>query len=234
MTDAKALRREFLPNFRGPAKAAGDFAGDPAAGSVRNKRLTAPTRHAALRRVVRKSSVLRKPRAVRRNAALYLLLSVAVSVIPWLAALSAAPAARSDESRYGEFYTQPDPLPQGQPGDVIRTEPSRLVSEPSGQLGAFVGTGTRIMYRSTDARGKPVAATGKYIEPDVPWPGKGAAPLLAYAPMPYRMGEQCAPLRLFNQGIHASLRTCFDLMFRVTGRFNGVPTTPNCAEIQNE
>ena len=122
-----------------------------------------------------------------------------------------APVARADDRNYEEFYTPPSPLPPGQPGDLIRTEPSRLVLEPSGQLGAYVGTGTRIMYRSTDARGKPVAVTGTYIEPDVPWPGNGPRPLLAYATGPYGAGEQCAPSRLFNQGIHFSQG--FDLMF---------------------
>ncbi|EUA64758.1 triacylglycerol lipase domain protein [Mycobacteroides abscessus 1948] len=32
------------------------------------------------------------------------------------------------------------------------------------------------MYRSTDNNGKPVAATGTYIEPDNPWPGDGPRP----------------------------------------------------------
>lgn len=129
------------------------------------------------------------------------------------------PVVRSDESPYLEFYTPPQPLPAGQPGDLIRTEPSRLVLEPSGQLGHFVGTGTRIMYRSTDAQGHPVAVTGTYIEPDNPWPGNGPRPLLAYATAPFGMGEQCAPSRLFNQGIHASLQTGFDLMFNLEEGF---------------
>lgn len=129
------------------------------------------------------------------------------------------PDARADESQYWAFYTPPDPLPAGVPGDLIRTEPSRLVLEPSGQLGSFVGTGTRIMYRSTDAQGHPVAVTGTYIEPDVAWPGSGPRPLLAYATAPYGMGEQCAPSRLFNQGIHASLDTGFDLMFNLEEGF---------------
>jgi triacylglycerol lipase len=219
MTATDTLRRVYLLNFRGPGKAPGDFAEDAGAKSVRNMRLTAPTRHAALRRVARKRSVLRRLRAFRRNASLCVLLSVVVSVIPWPAAVSAAPAARADEGQYEEFYTPPDPLPPGEPGDLIRTEPSRLVLEPSGQLGAFVGTGTRIMYRGTDATGKPVAVTGTYIEPDVPWPGNGPRPLLAYATAPYGMGEQCAPSRMFNQGIHASLQTGFDLMFNLEEGF---------------
>ena len=148
--------------------------------------------------------------------ALGTVLAVVVGGIP---AVVAIPGARADESRYWEFYTPPDPLPVGGNGDLIRTEPSRLVLEPSGQLGSFVGTGTRIMYRSTDAQGKPVAVTGTYIEPDVPWPGNGPRPLLAYATAPYGMGEQCAPSRLFNQGIHASLDSGFDLMFNVEEGF---------------
>lgn len=126
-----------------------------------------------------------------------------------------APTATADETPYLAFYTPPDPLPAGRPGDLIRTEPSRLVLEPSGQLGSFVGTGTRIMYQSTDAQGRPVAVTGTYIEPDVPWTGTGPRPLIAYATIPFGMGEQCAPSRLFNQGIHASLDTGFDVMFNM-------------------
>ena len=59
------------------------------------------------------------------------------------------------------------------PGDLIRTEPSRLVLEPSGQLGAIFATGTRIMYRSTDARGNPIAVTGTYFEPYNPGRARG-------------------------------------------------------------
>jgi hypothetical protein len=61
--------------------------------------------------------------------------------------------------------------------------------------------------------------TGTYIEPDVPWPGNGPRPLLAYATAPYGLGEQCAPSRMFNQGIHASLQTGFDLMFNLEEGF---------------
>lgn len=107
-----------------------------------------------------------------------------------------------NEDEYAEFYTPPDPLPPGQPGDVIRSEPSRLVLEPSGQLGAIMATGTRIMYRSTDARGNPMAVTGTYFEPFNPWPGQGPRPLLIYGPGTQGQGDQCAPSRQFNQGIH--------------------------------
>lgn len=109
-----------------------------------------------------------------------------------------------NEDQYAEFYTPPDPLPPGAPGDLIRTEPSRLVLEPSGQLGAIMAAGTRIMYRSTDSRGNPMAVTGTYFEPQNDWPGKGPRPLIVYGPGTQGQGDQCAPSRQFNQGIHWS------------------------------
>ena len=128
-------------------------------------------------------------------------ISRVLSVAALLLAFCAAPS-HADESQYPEFYTPPNPLPAGAPGDLIRTEPSPLRLEPSGQLGHFVATGTRIMYRSTDAHGNPIAVTGTYFEPDNPWPGPGPRPLISYAVGTIGMGEQCAPSRLFNQGIH--------------------------------
>lgn len=107
-----------------------------------------------------------------------------------------------NEDEYQAFYTPPDPLPDGPPGDLIRTEPSRLVLEPSGELGAIMATGTRIMYRSTDARGNPNAVTGTYFEPYNDWPGQGPRPLIVYGPGTQGQGDQCAPSRQFNQGIH--------------------------------
>ncbi len=107
-----------------------------------------------------------------------------------------------NENEYVAFYTPPDPLPPGMPGDLIRSEPSRLVLEPSGQLGAILATGTRIMYRSIDSRGNPMAVTGTYFEPHNPWPGAGPRPLVVYGPGTQGLGDQCAPSRQFNQGIH--------------------------------
>jgi hypothetical protein len=171
-------------------------------------------------------SIVTCVRSMPQSAAARWRLTLRAVVASWLVAAAvfsvAGPFIRpayADEGGYLAFYTPPQPLPPGQPGDLIRTEPSRLVLEPSGQLGRYVGTGTRIMYRSNDAQGNPVAVTGTYIEPDVPWPGRGPRPLLAYATIPYGMGEQCAPSRLFNQGIHASLDTGFDVMFNVESGF---------------
>lgn len=116
-----------------------------------------------------------------------------------------------NEDEYQEFYTPPDPLPPGAPGDLIRAEPSRLVLEPSGQLGMIMADATRIMYRSTDVHGNPMAVTGTYFEPYNEWPGGGPRPLLVYGPGTQGQGDQCAPSRQFNQGIH--WRPFLDLAF---------------------
>lgn len=116
-----------------------------------------------------------------------------------------------NEDEYQAFYTPPDPLPPGAPGDLIRTEPSRLVLEPSGQLGMIMADATRIMYRSTDIHGSPIAVTGTYFEPYNEWPGGGPRPLLVYGPGTQGQGDQCAPSRQFNQGIH--WRPYLDLAF---------------------
>jgi hypothetical protein len=60
----------------------------------------------------------------------------------------------------------------GPPGDLIRAEPSRIALDPAGH-GKYSGTGTRIMYHSTDGRGQPVAVSGMYFEPNNPCPGRG-------------------------------------------------------------
>jgi triacylglycerol lipase len=146
-----------------------------------------------------------------RSLAVVVLLALATLLAPSPPPSHAGPDPTNDvrdpkynEDEYLEFYTPPEPLGPGQPGDLIRTEPSRLVLEPSGQLGAIMATGTRIMYRSIDARGNPMVVTGTYFEPYNDWPGQGPRPLIVYGPGTQGQGDQCAPSRQFNQGIHFS------------------------------
>nr|WP_232490986.1 lipase family protein [Mycobacterium dioxanotrophicus] len=149
----------------------------------------------------------------------FLILSLPLTLIFCIG--GSLPLAKADESHYAEFYTPPSPLPgDSAPGDLIRSEPSRLVLEPSGQLGAFVADGTRIMYTSTGAKGELIAVTGTYFEPHNPWPGNGPRPLIAFSTIPYGLGDQCAPSRMFNQGMHASVgNSGFDLMLNFEETF---------------
>ncbi|PRC48742.1 triacylglycerol lipase, partial [Mycobacterium sp. ITM-2017-0098] len=87
----------------------------------------------------------------------------------------ASPSAHADIDYVGDFYLPPTPLPDGRPGDVLRTEPSRIpaaVDFPD----ALSAAATRIMYRSTNARGNPIAVTGTFIAPTDPWTGPGPRP----------------------------------------------------------
>jgi predicted esterase len=89
------------------------------------------------------------------------------------------------------FYNPPATLPSAD-GALIRSEPLPLALSLPGIDGPLPGTATRLMYKSTDSNGLPVAVTGAYIEPTAAWKGGGARPLVAVAPGTMGQGDQCA------------------------------------------
>ncbi|MFI6931935.1 lipase family protein [Streptomyces sp. NPDC050287] len=103
------------------------------------------------------------------------------------------------------FYNPPATLPTAD-GALVRSEPLPLALTLPGVHGPLPGTATRLMYKSTDSNGRPVAVTGAYIEPTAAWKGGEARPLVAVAPGTMGQGDQCAaslglehPLRLNGQ-----------------------------------
>ncbi|MFI6335714.1 lipase family protein [Streptomyces sp. NPDC050535] len=91
------------------------------------------------------------------------------------------------------FYNPPAELPATN-GALIRTEALPLgLSIPGLDGRPMPGTATRLMYRSTDSAGLPVAVTGAYIEPSAAWKGTGPRPLVAVASGTMGQGDQCAP-----------------------------------------
>ncbi|MFB7208272.1 lipase family protein [Streptomyces sp. NPDC056255] len=91
------------------------------------------------------------------------------------------------------FYTPPTQLPSAN-GALIRTEALPLGLRIPGLDGRpMPGTATRLMYKSTDSAGQPVAVTGAYIEPSAAWKGSGPRPLVAVASGTMGQGDQCAP-----------------------------------------
>ncbi|GAA2083103.1 alpha/beta fold hydrolase [Aeromicrobium halocynthiae] len=110
------------------------------------------------------------------------------------ATVSASPAAAGDDA----FYQPPSQLPSAN-GAIVRTAPQRL--SVTFALQAIKGTGTRLMYKSTDAAGNPVAVTGTYIEPTAPWTGTGPRPLVAFASGTQGQGDRCAPSRTLSRAI---------------------------------
>ncbi|MER5755220.1 alpha/beta fold hydrolase [Streptomyces sp. NPDC002088] len=126
------------------------------------------------------------------------LLAAAVTAATCLGtqALAATAATATDEvvSRgvtIPAFYNPPATLPAAD-GTLVRSEPLPLALSLPGLSGTLPGTATRLMYKSTDSNGQPVAVTGAYIEPSADWTGDGPRPLVAVAPGTVGQGDQCA------------------------------------------
>ncbi|MFH8465244.1 lipase family protein [Streptomyces sp. NPDC017991] len=126
------------------------------------------------------------------------LLAAAVTAAACLTtqALTATAATAADEvvSRgvtIPAFYNPPTTLPAAS-GTLVRSEPLPLALTLPSLDGPLPGTATRLMYKSTDSNGKPVAVTGAYIEPTARWQGGGPRPLVALAPGTLGQGDQCA------------------------------------------
>jgi hypothetical protein len=126
------------------------------------------------------------------------LLAAAITAAACLTAqaLALTPATASDEvvSRgvtIPAFYNPPATLPAAD-GTLVRSEPLPLALSLPGLDGTLPGTATRLMYKSTDSNGQPVAVTGAYIEPSADWTGDGPRPLVAVAPGTLGQGDQCS------------------------------------------
>jgi alpha-beta hydrolase superfamily lysophospholipase len=83
-----------------------------------------------------------------------------------------------------DFYAVPDPLPAGEPGDVIATEE---VDAPG-----LHGTLLRVMYHSESLSGDDVAVTGLVAVPDSPPPDDGY-PVISWAHGTTGIADVCAP-----------------------------------------
>jgi len=99
---------------------------------------------------------------------------------------ASAPAPEEFTGTVEDFYVVPDPLPPGDPGDLMRVQP----------LDASAGeAGLRIMYHSTDAQGDDRAVTGVVYHP-TGTPPDGGWPVVAWAHGTSGIASPCAPSRL--------------------------------------
>ncbi|MDP9793115.1 hypothetical protein J2S43_001627 [Catenuloplanes nepalensis] len=122
---------------------------------------------------------------------------------PGLATLPAGAADAPVTSRgipIPAFYTPPPTLPAAD-GALVRTEPLPLALRLPGINSAMPGSATRIMYKSTDSAGNPVAVTGAYLEPAVPWLWPGPRPLAVLAPGTMGQGDQCSTSLALQKGL---------------------------------
>ena len=87
------------------------------------------------------------------------------------------------------FYEVPDPLPPGEPGQLIRYQ----------ELGEASGyRHRRVMYHSRDARDRDRAVTGIISDPLAPAPD-GGWPVIATAHGTTGLGSKCAPSRFATE-----------------------------------
>ncbi len=96
------------------------------------------------------------------------------------------------EAADDRFYVPPDPLPAGAPGDVIRYRAS--------VAGAVRATADawQVMYRSTDALGRPNAVVGTVLVPRTTDPA--TAPVVAFAVGTHGPAFRCAPSEMLRIG----------------------------------
>lgn len=103
----------------------------------------------------------------------------------------------------------------GAPGTVVDTQPyPPLLSIPN-QQGPWPSGAQRIMYRTTDAHGAATAASGTYFDASLPWIGAGPRPLVVLGPGTQGQGDQCAPSRLFQDGVHYNAPLDFAVEYEV-------------------
>ncbi|WP_372493613.1 lipase family protein [Prauserella alba] len=113
---------------------------------------------------------------------------------------AASQAASSAPAASDEFYTPPSPLPDGEPGDVIRNEETTFFLDPL-KLTRAPADAQRVMYRSTDTHGDANAVTGTVLTPLREWDGPGQRPVVGYSAGTQGMGDHCAPSKAMAAGM---------------------------------
>ncbi len=131
-----------------------------------------------------------------------------------VATLLTAGAASAEDSP--DFYAPPSPFPPGGNGDVIRQETMDFYLDKDKKEKA-PGSARRIMYRSTDAHGKPIAVTGVVLAPAKPWRGRGERPIVGWASGTQGPGDQCAPSRKAEDGTDREAKNIGTLLDRGYG-----------------
>ena len=91
---------------------------------------------------------------------------------------------RAQPGEPGAFYDQPDPLPAGPPGTIIRSE---MIDDAIPRATTY-----RVLYTSTGYDGGPTAVSGLVVVPDGPAPAGGRR-VLAYTHGTIGVAPRCAP-----------------------------------------
>lgn len=101
------------------------------------------------------------------------------------------------------FYDPPPLAAAGKPGEILRSEP--LAGAPAGSV-AF-----KVLYRSTDLKGAPIAVSGVVVVPQTP-PPPGGRPVVAWAHPTTGIARKCAPS--FLPTVFANIPGLADMLAR--------------------
>ena len=97
-----------------------------------------------------------------RNGLLVAAAAILVIVVALVLVLAVSSSTGSvDTSAAGPFYEAPDPLPEGEPGTVIRSEPMAIPAAVKAPAGA---TSRRFLYLTTD----PQTGERRWVEGELP------------------------------------------------------------------
>lgn len=128
--------------------------------------------------------MIRDPRASARiaaSAAVAVLALVAFGGCSWQRELL---EGAEEEVTEGPFYLLPTPMPEGEPGELVRSEP--LPSAPDG-VEAW-----RVLYHSTDLDGTDILVSGVVAAPDGPAPDGGRT-VVSWGHPTTGTTQRCAP-----------------------------------------
>ncbi len=135
-------------------------------------------------------------RSARAIASLFTILTA--TLVTGALAPTTAHAAVAEPPRPA-FYETPASLPSAN-GALIRSEPMTFLLDPL-DVTSLVRNAKRVLYKSTNRAGRPIAVSGTVLVPNAPWIGVGSRPVIGYAPGTQGMADRCAPSRQFSEGI---------------------------------
>ena len=140
-----------------------------------------------------------KVRRVLRNV-LVLCTAVVLGATALQAPAAAAPREAAPPAE-DPFYKPPSPLPQGEPGDIIRSRPAVFTVDPFGKSPYEGVKMWQVMYLSENVHGAPIAVSGAVLVPDEEWTGEGERPVVSYGVGTRGLGDACAPSYTLTQGL---------------------------------
>lgn len=135
-------------------------------------------------------------RSARAIASLFTVLTA--TLVTGALAPTTAHAAVTEPPRPA-FYETPASLPSAN-GALIRSEAMTFLLDPL-DVTSLVRNAKRVLYKSTNRAGRPIAVSGTVLVPNAPWIGVGSRPVIGYAPGTQGMADRCAPSRQFSEGI---------------------------------